>query len=384
MAPADRPTDGSSPGAESAGPSSLPDPGRQLRHGIAGLVILAVLVVALLFAVPGLKGVGHALRHADLTWVWVAIAFEVLSNVGYELVVMLVFPEAPRRFAGRLAWAESAFGAAVSIGGAGNIGLGAWVLHTLGISNKTNADRSASLFLATSAVNVIVLAVTGLAVAAGVLSGPSNVLLTLVPGIVAVLGLALFLGLPKIAEHHQGWLSSHRRLGVSVRTTAEGVQGAKRILLTTEWLTVGAWAYLLCDIAVLWFCLHALGSSPPFGALILAYQIGYIANAIPVPGGIGVLDAGLVAMLVVYGVRSTPAAAAEVAYHAIALWVPASIGTIAFILLRRQIASGNVGRRVPVQTRSAKSAELTPSVGRRDRDPDLGSDAGEAAGQASR
>ena len=331
--------------SESAGPAGAHDRDRQLRHGIAGLVVLGVLVIALLLAVPGLKGVGHALRHANLTWIWVAVAFEVFSNVGYELVVMLVFPEAPRRFAGRLAWAESAFGAAVSIGGAGSIGLGAWVLHTLGISNKAIAERSAALFLATSGVNVIVLAVTGLATAAGVLSGPSNLLLTLVPGVVAVLALVFFLVLPTVAIRYESRLSSHRRMAIAVRTTAEGVRGAKRILFTTEWLTIGSWAYLLCDIAVLWFCLHALGQSPALAPLILAYQIGYMANAIPIPGGIGVLDAGLVGMLVVYGVASTPAAAAEVAYHAIALWVPASIGTVGYLLLRRQIASGSVKRR---------------------------------------
>lgn len=322
------------------------DPGRQLRHGIAGLAILVVLVVALVLAVPGFKGVGHALRHANLTWIWVAVAFEVLSNVGYALVVMLVFPEAPRLFAGRLAWAESAFGAAVSIGGAGSVGLGAWVLHTLGIPNRTIADRSAGLFLATSAVNVIVLAVTGLAVALGLLSGPSDLMLTVVPGVVAVAVLVFFAMLPRLAARNEAGLSSHRRMAIAVRTTAEGVRGAERVLLAREWLTVGAWAYLLCDIAVLWLCLHAVGQSPPFAAVILAYQIGYIANAIPIPGGIGVLDAGLVGMLVLYGVPSTSATAAELVYHAIALWVPASIGTVRFVVLRRQIASGNVRRRV--------------------------------------
>ncbi len=321
--------------------------GRQLRHGIAWLLIVGVLVVAMLLAVPGLKGVGHALRHANLTWIVVAVLFEALSNIGYELVVMLVYPRAPRRFAARLAWAESAFGAAVSIGGAGSLALGAWVLHTLGVSNKRLAESSAVLFLATSAVNVIVLAVTGLGVAAGIFSGPPNLLLTLVPGLVAVLVLAFFLVLPRIVERNERRLSSHRRWAVALRTTAEGVRGAERVLFTTEWLTIGAWAYLLCDIAVLWLCLHALGQSPPFAAVVLAYQIGYLANAIPVPGGIGVLDAGLVGMLVLYGVRSTPAAGAELAYHAIALWVPALIGTLAFVLLRRQMASGKLTPRVP-------------------------------------
>jgi uncharacterized membrane protein YbhN (UPF0104 family) len=76
---------------------------------------------------------------------------------------------------------------------------------------------------------------------------------------------------------------------------------------------------------------------------VLAYQIGYLSNIIPVPvpvpvpvaGNVGVLDGSMVAMLVLYGVSATPAAAATVVYHAIALWIPATWDTLAFLVLRR-------------------------------------------------
>jgi uncharacterized membrane protein YbhN (UPF0104 family) len=344
--------------AAATGSLSAKDAGRRLSHGLAGLVILAALVIAMLLAVPGLKGVGHALKHANRTWIFVAIAFEALSNIGYELVVMLALPRAPRRLAGRLAWAESAFGAAISIGGVGSLALGAWVLHSVGVPGKRIAERSAALFLATSGVNVIVLAVTGIGVGLGIFSGPSNPLLTFAPASVAAVVLLIFLTLPILVARNDRALRSNRRWALAVRTTAAGVRGAEGLLFTTEWLTIGAWAYLLCDIAVLWLCLHALGSSPPFAAVILAYQIGYLANILPVPGGIGVVDAGLVATLVLYGVSSTHAAAAELAYHAIALWVPALLGTLAFVLLRRQIASGKLTPRLP---RNANTQAITSS-----------------------
>lgn len=47
------------------------------------------------------------------------------------------------------------------------------------------------------------------------------------------------------------------------------------------------------------------------------------------------LDAGLIEMLVLYGVAGTVATAAILVYHALSLWVPAAWGTIAFILLQR-------------------------------------------------
>ena len=82
-------------------------------------------------------------------------------------------------------------------------------------------------------------------------------------------------------------------------------------------------------------CFAATGHSPPLAAIVLAYQIGYLSNVIPIPGGIGVLDGSMVGMLVLYAVAATPAAAATLVYHAIALWIPAMWGTLSFIILRR-------------------------------------------------
>ena len=82
-------------------------------------------------------------------------------------------------------------------------------------------------------------------------------------------------------------------------------------------------------------CFAAAGTVPPLATIVLAYQIGYLSNLIPVPGNIGVLDGSLVGMFAIYGVSATLATAATVVYHAIALWVPAMWGTVAFLILRR-------------------------------------------------
>jgi hypothetical protein len=89
-------------------------------------------------------------------------------------------------------------------------------------------------------------------------------------------------------------------------------------------------------IAVLWSTFSAVGHAPPAAALILGYTIGYLANTLPVPGGVGVLDAGLVGALMLYG--AAPAAAAVLVYHAIALWVPATGGMLASTRLRPRLA----------------------------------------------
>jgi uncharacterized protein (TIRG00374 family) len=115
---------------------------------------------------------------------------------------------------------------------------------------------------------------------------------------------------------------------VSIRLT-------QQVLFSRDWRIIGAIAFLWCDIGVLAACFAAAGHVPPLATIVLAYQIGYLSNVIPIPGNIGILDASVVGMFVLYGVPATLATAATVVYHAIALWVPALWGTVAFLILRR-------------------------------------------------
>lgn len=326
--------DDARPGTETTEQEAA-DRGRQLRRSLISLAILGVLIVALLFAVPGLNGVEKLMRQADPWWLVAAVVLEVASCLGYVLVVQLVFARAPLRFAARLALAELAFGAAVSLGGAGSIALGAWVLHAVGVPTRRIVERSAVLFLLTSAANAIVLVVFGVGLWLG-LEGTSDPLLSILP---AAAGLAILLGclaLPRWVDRHHDEARSGR-LASTVAGLADGIRTTRTMLITPNWRLLGAYAYLLCDIAVLWACFKALGYDIPVAPLVLAYQIGYLANIIPIPGGIGVLDTGLVAMLILYGAPATTAAAAVLLYHAIVLWVPSLWGTVAYALLRRQM-----------------------------------------------
>ena len=116
-----------------------------------------------------------------------------------------------------------------------------------------------------------------------------------------------------------------------------GVHDAWRILLAPRWRLAGALGYLWFDIAALWAVFAATGHVPPLAALVLGYLIGQLANALPVPGGIGVLDAGLAAALVLYGADPTAAIAAVLVYHALVSWIPGVGGLLAFASLRRRL-----------------------------------------------
>jgi uncharacterized membrane protein YbhN (UPF0104 family) len=307
---------------------------RNLKHGLISLVVLIAMAIGLFLAVPGLHDVAHQIEHMPIGWVLVAIGFEVLSCVGYVVCFLFVFDRAPVRFGARVALSELAFGAAVALGGAGSVAVGAWLLIERGAKPGPVAERSAVLFLLTSGINVITLALAGLGLWIGVLPGKQNDLLSLVPGAVGVLVFVWFMLLPLIAERVIVD-RYHGRVARWACATADTIRETTRLLFSFDWRLLGAVGYLWFDIAVLWVCFKALGYTPPIAALVLAYQIGYLSNLIPIPGGIGVLDGSLVGMFVLYGVNDTVATSATIVYHAISLWVPATWGTIAFLLLRR-------------------------------------------------
>ena len=101
---------------------------------------------------------------------------------------------------------------------------------------------------------------------------------------------------------------------------------------------LGLIGYLVFDVMVLWATFHAFSVVPPLAIIWMGYLIGELGGLIPIPGGIGGVDLGLVGMLVLYHVSVGAATAAVLAYRAIALWVPAVVGAIAFVLLRRRLA----------------------------------------------
>ena len=173
---------------------------RSLRNGLITLVLLVMLVVGLLLAVPGLHGVGRAVTHMDDEMLVLAVVLEVLSCLGYVVAFLQVFERAPIRFGARVALSELAFGAAVSLGGAGSAAVGAWLLVERGGPPGRVAERSVVLFLLTSAINVVTLTVVGFGLWLGLLPGPRNPLLSLLPGVIGAVVLAFFLALPRLVE----------------------------------------------------------------------------------------------------------------------------------------------------------------------------------------
>jgi uncharacterized membrane protein YbhN (UPF0104 family) len=332
----DRPPGSAQP--PDSGDNGMSAQSRRLRNGLISLAVFFALIAALLLAVPGLRSAGQRIADADPPWVAAGVGFELLSCAGYVVLFELVF-KMERVFSRRLSLAELGVNSVVSIGGIGGIALGAWVLRTRGIAVERIAKRSVLMFMLTSAVNVGVVASIGVLMWLGLLPGSQNALLTLLPATFALAAIIATLAAAALAGRlaGRGALRSGRS-HVALVALSDGVRGTLRLIAQRNWRLLGAVAYCVFDILVLYACLAAYGPTPAFWAVAMAYLVGQLANSIPIPAGLVAVEGGLIGMLVLFQVRPVSAVvAAVVTYRAISLWLPALIGSFAFFSLRREI-----------------------------------------------
>jgi uncharacterized membrane protein YbhN (UPF0104 family) len=249
-------------------------------------------------------------------------------------------------FCDRMSWrtsteiglSELAANSLFSVGGAGGLALGAWILRRGGLPRDYIAHRTVAFFLITSLANVTFLALGGIGLATGILHGEHNVLLGLLPAIAAVLIIVLALGAGQAAGALQR-RSMRAKLVAAAGAVGDGVREAMRLLKTGDpMIYLGAAGYMLFDVAMLGVCFTAFGHDvPPAGVLLVAYIVGQLGGLIPIPGGIGGVDGGLIGTLVLYGVDPGDAAVAVIAYRGLLLTIPALLGLPALAVLRKRL-----------------------------------------------
>jgi uncharacterized membrane protein YbhN (UPF0104 family) len=305
------------------------------------LAALAVVGLVVLLA-PGLGQVRHRLSGASPGWLALAVAFEALSGISYVLMFRPVFCRDMRwRTSWEIGWSELAVGSLLPTSGAGGLALGAWILHQDGMPAQQIGKRSVAFFLIKSSVNFAAVAVLGTLMAIGLVGPHRSLWLTAVPAAGALLVMAAVLWVPRLgAGGSPGRDAGRLRRAVASgrRALVGGTGEALEILRSRNPLVlIGALGYWAWDNAVLWATFHALGSSPELSVILMGYLIGQLGGLLPLPGGLGGIDGGLLGTLVVYGAPVAPTVAAVLGYRVILFWLPLVVGTIAFISLRRAL-----------------------------------------------
>lgn len=331
----------------SAQQETLPRELTPRRIALRGLEVVGFLAVLVLIAVlaPGLGEVRESLAAARPGWIVLAVAFEALSGVSYVLLFRPVFC---RRMSWRtsfeIGWTELGMGSIVPASGAAGVALGAWILGRGGMPADRIARRSVAFLLIKSSVNFVAVAVLGALLAVGILGPHQSLLLTALPAALSVVAIALVVAVPRLgpgddpppdASRARRAMTAVRRALVTGTTESIAILRSRNVLVALG--AIGYWAW---DNAVLWATFHAVGAHVSLTVVLMGYLIGQLGGLLPIPGGVGGIDGGLIGTLVVYGAPAAPTVAAVLAYRLILFWLPLLGGLAGFVSLRRALGHG--------------------------------------------
>jgi uncharacterized membrane protein YbhN (UPF0104 family) len=330
------------------------------RQAVAfGLFVLTV-VGFLYFVLPKLAGVGATLHHienGDGWWIAIGVVLELASFAGYVVLFRAVFVGRRAHPSGPIGWPESyqitmaglAATRLFATAGAGGIALTAWALRRSGMEARLVACRMVAFIVLLYAVYAGSVLLDGIGLGTGLLPGGGSFALTIVPAIAAAIMIAVVGAmalLPDDIERRlQSWASGSGRLArwVALGVTApalaaSGVRTAIELIRSRDPGLLGAVAWWGFDISVLWAMFHAFGSPPPFTVIWMAYFLGMLGNLLPLPGGLGGVEGGMIGAFAAFGVDFNLAVLAVLSYRGISFWLPTIPGAVAYFQLRRTVA----------------------------------------------
>jgi uncharacterized membrane protein YbhN (UPF0104 family) len=348
---------------EPAGPNTEEMPRvRFTRRRLALSVLFVVSVAAFLyFVLPrvlGLRDTWNRIQHGNGWWLALAAVLEVCSFLGYIALFRVVFIRGDSRIGWRASYEITMAGLAATrlfaSAGAGGIALTAWALRRSGLEPRIVACRMIAFMALLYAVYMGALVIGGLGLYLGVFPGPAPFAITMIPAVFGAIVIVIFLAvslLPGdfdrlVARWGQGGrlgrLAGH--VAAAPAAAASGVRTAIDLVRTRDPALLGAPAWWGFDIAVLWACFHAFGGHPPTAVVVMSYFIGMIGNTLPLPGGIGGVDGGMIGAFTAFGVPVQLAVVAVLAYRGFAFWLPTLPGAVAYLQLRRTVARWRTAR----------------------------------------
>jgi len=347
--------------SEPAAVGLLPDRRRlALRLGLVALV-LAALGVAVT-SLPGLADVRDRLSGASPAWLVAALALQACSCLAFVAAFRGVFcRRLPWRLSYEIAMAAQGTNVLLPSGGAGGLAVAAWALRRTGMPAYRLGRRTVAFYVLTSSVNFLTAVLAGAALALGLLAGEGSLALTGTPAAAAALVIAGVLALPSILGHGRARRLSRRPVA---RALSDGIGDAVMLVRSgNPQILGGAVGFMAFDVAALAAAFAALGALPPLGVLLLGYVVGQLGGLVPLPGGVGGADGGLIAALVLYGTPLGAAAAAVLAYRAFQLGLPALLGALSVVRLPGVLEHApDVGRLVAPPRRPATTAPARADI----------------------
>ncbi|MBJ7519063.1 MAG: flippase-like domain-containing protein [Solirubrobacteraceae bacterium] len=320
-----------------------------LQHLALTLVLVAILVAFTHFENP--EELWRRIEEANGWWLLAGVGFEVLSFVGYIALFRGLFvlglPKMGWRASAEVTLAGVVATRLFATAGAGGIALTGWALHAAGMAARETARGVASFLVILYASYFATLAVVSLLLLTGILSGAHAALAALgllVGGGVIALALTALLvpgDLEARAKRVAAGQGRFAKLATRVSTVPAVLSEAVALAIERTRANVAllGWSLLwwIGDVAVLVVTFAAFGDVPAIGVIVFAYFLGHVGNALPIPGGVGGTEGGMIGVFVACGVDLSLAVVATLTYQVISVWLPVLPGVAGFASLRRRV-----------------------------------------------
>jgi uncharacterized protein (TIRG00374 family) len=328
------------------------------RSLLLQIVVIAALLALVALVVSGVvPGSGGRLQQISVGWVAVAAVVELLACAAYAWLFHGVFSHGAYRV-GRRRSAEIGIGElagyAITPTGAGGPALRYWALLRGGMPFAVAMTRSVVHAVVFQIPYVVASVLLGLCALAGIGGEHAPTPLALAPiGLVALTGLFV-VGIWRTAQRgpraQSQPRSRWRRIGREViEAVPAGLRDTPRRLGAQPTLPLGSIGYWAADCAVLVLSFAAVHGSAPIAVIVLAYMLGQLGNALPLPGGVGGVEPAMLGVLTSCGVDPALGGAAVVLYRFVSLGLQSVCGALAIAML------------IPDLNRPGTHPEPTPS-----------------------
>jgi uncharacterized protein (TIRG00374 family) len=317
--------------------------------------LISVGLVSLYFLLPKLAGLQNTwgrLQQGDPVWLGVGAVLEAFSIASYAALFRSVFGRGVPRIDWRASVEIPLAGIAairlLAAAGAGGVAVTIWALRHAGMAGRTIGARMVASLVIQYAVYMTALVVCGIGLWTGVFAGGGSFALTILPAIAAaflgllVAGMGL---LPQDFERRLRRLGARSgrigrlatRLAPAPSTVSAGVRAALALVSERPYSVLAAIGYWGFDIAVLGVSLRAFGAVVSPSVIVMAYFLGTLGSLLPLPGGIGGVEGGMIGALAAFGVPGGQAVVGVLAYRAISFWLPTLPGIAGYLALRSTV-----------------------------------------------
>ncbi|MGY1780045.1 lysylphosphatidylglycerol synthase domain-containing protein [Geodermatophilus sp. SYSU D01036] len=299
------------------------------------LLVVGVLALACYLLLPQLgdvAGMAERVRDADWAWVPPVLAASLLTYVGAAASLAGAVAARLRPLPTLLAQLASSFAGRLVPAGLGGMALNVRYLQRCGLDVAVASSGVGLSYAAGTVVHVVLLLVFGIWAGRSLpdLARPVESP-AVVWGALAVLAVTVVAAaVPAVRRFTAARLVPPLRRSVHGLTGA--LRGPGRVVLLLGGSALTTLGYLSC----LYLSTRALGGDVGPVAVGAVYLAGAaVAAAAPTPGGLGALEAALIAGLVGVGMDHTVAVPAVFLYRIATFWLPILPGWAAFAWLRR-------------------------------------------------